>query len=662
MIMLKKFFTLLVIPMSISFIGIAQQKKATEKNNDILQPVETKDGANLILFRPGALDRKDAGRNLVLDQATLSYVWDKEPAQFTTTIPLPNFTSVTYTFVRNQVLSDDFYVETSDGRKLKGKEYEGIHYKLEGDLIGGLSFREDGVLGMISHAEGGAFNIGESTPGKGNYVIVDDRDQGIPTWTCQTDDHQTIQEMSQTPSPKAAASCKKVQVYFEADNDLYKKSNSNVTTASTFITGFFNIVAQLYLNEQINIEISSIYVWTTADPYTTQTQPGNFLLSFANNRPVASVNGNIAHMVSTRNPNMGGIAYTGVLCSSQTVHGLSNIYYSYSALPTYSWTVGCVTHEIGHNFGSKHTHWCGWALPSGQTGRIDSCYASEAYNGSSCGTVTKARTGTIMSYCHITMGGINFNLGFGPLPGNAIRNGLANASCISGTSCLGTASVKVDSTTNKDKNYILTISIPANHNAKSWKLMEGSTLSQSGNLTGTAAQTIKVSISGKENAIYSYTVQLVSSTGATTTSANLPVTVAVPVALIIIPSQDGNCVISNLMAWFDANGKMNFKFDVNPTCTTYTVSLCRYNMTNPAVIPTGNATPTACSVRNGMTSYKPTSTEMSTALIERVANPQPGNMTNSPAGSYWYSVDVICNSKNCSTPSRTRTYIFVPGI
>lgn len=657
--MTPRFLPILIFIFLCSANVFGQALKSTKWMDAIVKPISGGEDHQITLFTGGPIgERKDEARNLMLNQEAQRWIWDREPEKFTTQIPLPTGGSASYTFVRNRVLAEGFFVETSDGRRLEGKEYQGLQYKLEGNSqVGGLSFREDGVFGMISHLEGGAYNIGETSQGLGKYVIVDDRKQGIPSWRCDYDEHLDMQEMNQTPTNKNAVSCKKVRTYFEADFDLYKKAGNSVSGASTFITGFFNLVAQLYQNESITLEISSIFVWTSSDPYVSETSPSTFLLKFATNRPVAGVNGNLAHMVSTRNPNLGGIAYTGVLCNSSTVHGLSNIYYSYSALPTYSWTVGCVTHEIGHNFGSKHTHWCGWDLPNGTKGRIDSCYAGEAFNGVSCGTVTKARPGTVMSYCHITLGGINFNLGFGPLPGNAIRNGLNNATCISSSTCLGTAAVKADSTTNKDKNYIITITIPANHNATSWKLMEGSTMTHSGTLTGTASQTLNISFSGKNNGTYNYTAILTSSTGATTTSAITSVTVAVPVA----PASTGNCVISNLSAWFDASGKMNFRYNINPVCTTYTVSLCRYNMTNPSVAPIGTETPSACSVRNGMTAYVPTTAEITAGLISRVASPQPGNMTGSPAGNYWYSVDVICNSNNCSTPSRTRSYIFVYG-
>ncbi len=38
-----------------------------------------------------------------------------------------------------------------------------------------------------------------------------------------------------------------------------------------------------------------------------------------------------------------------------------------------------------------------------------------------------------MSYCHLTSAGINFNLGFGPLPKALIINNINNASCL--TNC-----------------------------------------------------------------------------------------------------------------------------------------------------------------------------------------------------------------------------------
>ena len=64
-----------------------------------------------------------------------------------------------------------------------------------------------------------------------------------------------------------------------------------------------------------------------------------------------------------------------------------------------SWNINVVGHEMGHNFGSNHTHWCGW--PGGP---IDNCGDLEG----PCSGYTnnpQGQLGTMMSYCHAISGG-----------------------------------------------------------------------------------------------------------------------------------------------------------------------------------------------------------------------------------------------------------------
>jgi len=650
--------TLILFLMAFSSASFAQKVtglKLTKKSNMELRA----DRKQPSLFTRIDAPRKDLAVSLTLNKEFLNLIWDTEPAKIQVEIPLPGGGSEKMELVRAAVLTEDFAVTTSDGRKLVGKEFQGLHYQrkaMGNKKIGAFTFREGGVFGVFS-TEKGNFNVGEFSPGKGDYVVSKDSDQEHPEWNCGSDDLEDLKkneaEGKEDQNKSAAQICKTVRIYFEADFDLYTRAGNSIATASTFVIGLFNVVAQIYQNEGITIQMSGIYQWTGTDPYKAMTNANTVLFNFATNRPPASINGDLTHLISARSSSLGGIAYVGVFCNVSVRHGFSSIYYQYSALPSYSWSVYCVAHEIGHNFGSKHTHWCGWSLPNGTVGRIDSCAAGEG----TCGTVTKARKGTIMSYCHLTSSGVDLNLGFGTLPGDAIRNGLTNAACVTGSSCLANSLLSVDSVTNKNGSYILTLSVPANHNATSWEVLEGTTVIQSGTVSGTTAFTRVITITGKSNGTYNYIGRLASGSNSTT-SPTVSVLVAIPAPVV----SSGNCTATGLQAWFDAVNKVNFKFGLSSTCNTYAVQICRYNLTNPSVVPSAGAIPVACGIRNNMSAYTPTAAERAANLIERVANPQPSSLTTPGVGSFWYSVDVTCTGTGCSTTNRTRTYIFVPGI
>ena len=96
-------------------------------------------------------------------------------------------------------------------------------------------------------------------------------------------------------------------------------------------------------------------------------------------------------------------------------------------LPSYaanSTEVLTFVHELGHNFGSPHTHGCSWGPTNNLA--IDDCSAQDDGPCGVVAPVTDAIRGTIMSYCN----NANLNKGFGTEPGALIRNRYNAAMCI----------------------------------------------------------------------------------------------------------------------------------------------------------------------------------------------------------------------------------------
>jgi hypothetical protein len=240
------------------------------------------------------------------------------------------------------------------------------------------------------------------------------------------------QQSPSSPSARVTAVGQPIEIYFECDYKFYQDKGSSVANVVNYVLSFFNSVALLYANESILVQVSQIKVWTTPDPYVSLTTTSDVLNAFSNNMITDPYVGDFAHFLSTRSLG-GGIAWLiDVPCSTSRMYhsGVSAIFNTYSNFPTYSWTVEVVTHELGHNFGSHHTHWCGW--PGGP---IDGCGPTynAAYQEGTCaiGPIPPANGGTIMSYCHLLSSvGINLANGFGPLPGNQIRSVIGAATCL----------------------------------------------------------------------------------------------------------------------------------------------------------------------------------------------------------------------------------------
>ena len=115
---------------------------------------------------------------------------------------------------------------------------------------------------------------------------------------------------------------------------------------------------------------------------------------------MSGVDRDVAHVLSGRdNLPYGGVAWGSTLCSydwGYSVSGYLNGSFPYPLEDNNggNWDLVVMSHELGHNFGSPHTHDLG----------IDGC---------AFGDCSLSADGTIMSYCHTCPGGIsNIRLGF----------------------------------------------------------------------------------------------------------------------------------------------------------------------------------------------------------------------------------------------------------
>jgi hypothetical protein len=423
----------------------------------------------------------------------------EQPNHITFALPSTHRSELAIELVKVDLFTDDFQVTDSQTESAADVDY-GVHYrgiiKGESGSIASLSVFEDGIMGLFSPAEGGNLVLGqlEGNRNETRYILYNDKDVlERMAYDCATPDDgegYTREELQPQVGTRALSDC--VRFYYEVDYDIFQ-NKGGTQGATNYVTGIANEVATLYANENINTVVSEIFVWSSTSPYSSNSSSG-MLSDFQNFRN--GVNGDLGHLLSYQAS--GGIAagFSG-LCNSNPDNSLcfSSISSSYSQVPTYSFTIMVTTHEFGHLFGSRHTHACVW---NGNNTAIDGCAGSTEGFCSLPGFPSNG--GTIMSYCHIQNVGINFNLGFGPQPGNVIRNRVSNASCLQ--ACDGGGG----NPTCNDNEVTLTINLDNYPGETTWSVVNssGTTVASGGPYSG-AGSTVTEDIC-LPNGCYDFTI------------------------------------------------------------------------------------------------------------------------------------------------------------
>ncbi len=291
----------------------------------------------------------------------------------------------------------------------------------EARSLRGMAISEAGVMELTPAA----------APSSRRYrvAVPDAEAAGVPppSWSCG--------EEALPPAPPAPRSdsaplarpeslvsfTRSAVIAVDTDNELMlQKFSDDTTAAANYIASLFaqmNVIYERDVSLHMLQGYTILRVSTVADPYAqsgTGNADGNKLDEFSSywSAHYPNIKRTLAAMLSGKqgsSNSASGIAWIGGLCSS-------GFGYSFSQVFKISFLTGdtqIVGHEIGHNFGSPHTH-C-YSPPA------DFCYNAEGgcYSGAtSCPAPTTINGvtnvhGTLMSYCHL-LSGCSVSLVFHP--------------------------------------------------------------------------------------------------------------------------------------------------------------------------------------------------------------------------------------------------------
>jgi hypothetical protein len=222
---------------------------------------------------------------------------------------------------------------------------------------------------------------------------------------------------------RGAAPCRVVRVAVDTDYEwTQERFAGNPFAAAEYAVFLMAAISEIYQRD-LNVRLVVPYLRTfsaNTDPYV-QTRNSDGALD---PDPLAQVRDHwraaqqhvdrdLTHFFTGADTSYGGVAYLSTMCSDQWGYGVSaylNGSFPYPLIENsgQNWDLYLVSHELGHNFGTQHTH--------EYNPVIDRCGIDCSGN----------LNGTIMSYCHTCAGGTaNIDVRFHPRVQDRILSYLA---------------------------------------------------------------------------------------------------------------------------------------------------------------------------------------------------------------------------------------------
>jgi cysteine-rich repeat protein len=311
-----------------------------------------------------------------------------------------------------------------------------------------LAARADSVHGFVVRDDR-TFPFGPGTDGTLRSYALADVDAARypgPSDFCANDLHPELPIGQPTRrTPTAAMTTAQItdvleaQVAVDSDTEFLAKFASP-DAAVGYLSDLFAAANVIY-EQQVQVHLKLNYIrlrsgsdpWSASDTVGQLTELESYWKNAGNGMPNAA--NDIVHFVSGK-PVTGGIAYVGSACDNSYHFGVSQVYGSFDVSdPNGIWDVLVVTHEIGHNVGTQHSH-C-YVPP------LDHCYNGElgCYSGPES---LPAGGGTIMSYCHLLPGGLaNIDLVFGAPVASTIREFVTSVACLDVVATCGDGAIGI---------------------------------------------------------------------------------------------------------------------------------------------------------------------------------------------------------------------------
>ena len=342
-----------------------------------------------------------------------------------------NGDDIPVSLVKSEIFTPDFRVTVDAGTSKYDYPVdlsETIYYRgiVDGDAhsLVALSLSDGTINGFINSTDHGDLGLKKNEFGQNIMVDLTSLDHQELACGTQDDGQGYAPEMLRSPSNYRDAG-DYVSIFIEVESDVVDWQGGT-SQALNYITNLFNESAAIYAGDGIDKRISEIEINTTPEYVTRRGKreikpsSSSAYLDLFQQAKASTFNGDLAQLVVYNN--VGGVAagFSG-LCNSNRANSMCMSGF----VSDYFFNLQIFAHELGHLFGSRHTHACVW---NGNNTAIDGCSGSTE---GTCALPPPAgqNEGTIMSYCYNNYG-LDFNEGFHPQPAAVMQNNVVAASCL----------------------------------------------------------------------------------------------------------------------------------------------------------------------------------------------------------------------------------------